>query len=51
MLTVKEQKELKRLRAQDQKRIRRLKQYARDKEKAFAEAQTLLFASKIIQAL
>jgi len=54
VLTLKEQKELERLRAQDQKEIqreiKRLKQELRRKEKALAEAAALLIASKKIQA-
>ena len=50
VLTLKEQKELERLRAQDQKEIKRLKQELRRKEKALAEAASLLIASKKIQA-
>ena len=50
VLTLKEQRELERLRAQDQKEINRLKQEMRRKEKALAEAAALLIASKKIQA-
>ena len=50
VLTLKEQKELERLRAQDQKEIKLLKQELRRKEKALAEAAALLVASKKIQA-
>ena len=50
VLTLKEQKELERLRAQDQKEIKPLKQELRRKEKALAEAAALLIASKKIQA-
>ena len=50
VLTLKEQKELERLRAQDHKEIKRLKQELRRKEKALAEAAALLIASKKIQA-
>jgi transposase-like protein len=50
VLTLKEQKELERLRAQHQKEIKRLKQELRRKEKALAEAAALLIASKKIQA-
>jgi len=50
MLTLKEQKELERLRLQDQKEIKRLNQELRRKEKALAEAEALLIASKKIQA-
>jgi transposase len=51
VLTLKEQKELERLRAQDQREIKRLKQELRRKEKALAEAEALLIASKKIQAI
>jgi len=50
VLTLKEQKEFERLRAQDQREIKRLKQELRRKEKALAEAAALLIASKKIQA-
>ena len=50
VLTLKEQTELERLRAQDQKEIKRLKQELRRKEKALAEAAAHLIASKKIQA-
>ena len=50
VLTLKEQRELEKLRAQDQKEIRRLKQELRRKEKALAEAAALLIAAKKIQA-
>ena len=50
VLTLKEQKELERLRAQDRREIKRLKQELRRKEKALAEAAALLIASKKIQA-
>ena len=50
VLTLKEQKELERLRAQDQKEIMRLKQELRRKDKALAEAAAQLIASKKIQA-
>jgi transposase-like protein len=50
VLTLKEQKELERLRAQAQKESKRLKQELRRKEKALAEAAALLIASKKIQA-
>ena len=42
--------QLERLRVQDQKEIKRLKQELRHKEKALAEAAALLIASKEIQA-
>ena len=48
MLALKEQKKPERLRAQDQKDIKRLKQELRRKEKALAEAAALLIASKRI---
>ena len=51
VLTLKEQKELEKLRAQDQREIKRLKQELRRKEKAPAEAAALLIASKKIQAI
>ena len=47
---MKEQKELERLRAQDQKEIKRLQQELRRKDKALAEAAALLLAAKKIQA-
>ena len=50
VLTLKEQKELERKRAQDQREIKRLKQELRRKEKALAEAAALLMAAKKIQA-
>jgi len=50
MLTLKEQKELEKLSAQDQREIKRLKQELRLKEKALAEAAALLMAAKKIQA-
>jgi hypothetical protein len=50
VLTLKEQKKLERLLAQDQKEIKWLKQELRRKEKALAEAAALLIASKKIQA-
>jgi transposase len=50
VLTLKEQKELEKLRAQDQREIKRLKQGLRRKEKALAEAAALLMAAKKIQA-
>ncbi len=50
MLTLKEQKELEKIRAQDQRVIKRLKQELRRKEKALAEAAALLIASEKIQA-
>ena len=50
VLTLKEQKELERLRAQDPREIKRLKQERRRKEKTLAEAGALLIASKKIQA-
>ncbi len=42
MLTLKEQKQLERLRALDQREIKRLKQELRRNEKALAEAAALL---------
>lgn len=50
VLTMKKQKELEGLCAQDQKEIKRLKQKLRRKEKAMAEAAALLIALKKIQA-
>jgi len=50
VLTLKEQKELERLRAQDQREIKPLKQELRRKGKALAEAAALLLAAKKIQA-
>ena len=50
VLTLKEQKELERLRAQDQKEIKWLKQELRRKETALTEADALLIASKKGQA-
>jgi transposase len=50
VLTLKEQKELEKLRAQDQREIKRLKQELRRKEKFLAEAAALLMATKKIQA-
>ncbi len=52
MLTFKEQKELvEKLRVQDQKEIKNLKQELRHKEKALAEAAALMIASKQILTL
>ena len=42
MLTLKEQKELERLRAQDPREVKRLKQELRRKEKALVKAAALL---------
>ncbi len=50
VLTLKEQKELEKLRAHDQREIKQLKQELRRKEKALAEAAALLLAAKKIQA-
>ena len=50
VLTMTEQKELEKLRAQDQREIKQLKQELRRKEKALAEAAALLMAAKKIQA-
>ncbi|MFN5119276.1 MAG: transposase, partial [Cyanobacteriota bacterium] len=44
------QKELETLHAQDQRKIKRLQQELRRKDKALAEAAALLLASKKIQA-
>ena len=46
VLTMKEQKELEKLRAQDQREIKLLKQELRRKEKALAEAAALLMLRK-----
>jgi len=46
VLTMKEQKELEKLRAQDQREIKALKQELRHKEKALAEAAALLMLTK-----
>ena len=51
VLTLKEQKELERLRAQDQREIKRLQKELRKKEKALAEAAALLLVTKKMQAL
>jgi len=50
MVTLKEPKELEKLRAQDHREIKRLKQELRRKGKALAEATALLMAAKKIQA-
>jgi len=50
VFTLKEQKELEKLRAQNQQEIKRLKQELMHKEKALAEAAALLMAAKKIQA-
>ena len=50
VLTMAEQKELEKLRAQDQREIKALKKDLRRKEKALAEAAALLIAAKKIQA-
>ena len=49
VLTLKEQRELEKLRAQDQRDIKRVRQKLRRKEKAVAEAAALLMAAKKIQ--
>ena len=49
--TLKEQKELERLRAQDQREIKRLKKELTRKDKALAEAAALLLVTKKMQAL
>ncbi len=46
VLTMAEQKELEKLRAQDQREIKQLKQELRRKEKALAEAAALLMLRK-----
>ena len=51
MLTLKEQRELEKLRAQDQREIKRLQKELRKKEKALAEAAALLLVTKKMQAL
>ncbi len=51
VLTLKEQKELERLRAQDLREIKRLQKELRKKEKALAEAAALLLVTKKMQAL
>jgi hypothetical protein len=50
VLTLKEQKKLEKLRAQDQRVIKRLKQELRRKKKALAEAAALLMAAKKTKA-
>ena len=50
VLTLKEQKELEKLRAHDQREIKQLKQQLRRKEKALAEAGSVLLAAIKIQA-
>jgi transposase len=50
VLTLKEQKELEKLRAQDQRDINRLKQELRRNENTLAESAALLMAAKKIQA-
>jgi len=51
VLTLKEQKELEKLRARDQREIKRLQKELRKKEKALAEAAALLLVTKKMQAL
>ena len=51
VLTLKVQKELERLRAQDQREIKRLKKELTRKDKALAEAAALLLVTKKMQAL
>ena len=51
MLTLREQRELEKLRAQDQREIKRLQKELRKKEKALAEAAALLLVTKKMQAL
>jgi Skp family chaperone for outer membrane proteins len=51
VLTLKEQRELEKLRAQDQREIKRLQKELRKKEKALAEAAALLLVTKKMQAL
>lgn len=50
MLTLKEQKEPERLRAQDHRKFKRLNQELRRTEKALAESATHLIASKMLQS-
>ena len=50
LLTMSDQKELKKWHQEDQREIKRLKQDLRCKEKALAEEAALLLASKKIQA-
>jgi len=51
VLTLREQRELEKLRAQDQREIKRLQKELRKKEKALAEAAALLRVTKKMQAL
>jgi Skp family chaperone for outer membrane proteins len=51
VLTLREQRELEKLRAQDQREIKRLQKELRKKEKALAEAAALLLVTKKMQAL
>ena len=51
VLTLKEQRELEKFRAQDQREIKRLQKELRKKEKALAEAAALLLVTKKMQAL
>ena len=51
MLTLREQRELEKLRAQDQREIKRLQKELRKKEKALAEAAALVLVTKKMQAL
>jgi uncharacterized small protein (DUF1192 family) len=51
VLTLKEQRELEKLRAQDQREIKRLEKELRKKEKALAEAAALLLVTIKMQAL
>ena len=50
VLTLREQSELEKLRAQDQREIKRLQKELRKKEKALAEAAALLLVTKKMQA-
>ncbi len=50
-MTLREQRELEKLRAQDQREIKRLQKELRKKEKALAEAAALLLVTKKMQAL
>jgi Skp family chaperone for outer membrane proteins len=51
VLTLREQRELEKLRAQGQREIKRLQKELRNKEKALADAAALLLVTNRIQAL
>ena len=51
VLTLREQRELEKLRAQDQREVKRLQKELRKKKKALAEAAALLLVTKKMQAL